>query len=329
MTHKIRWGILSTANIANRRVVPALKATNNGEVAAVASRDLEKARAFAADHAIPKAYGSYDQLLNDPEIDAIYIPLPNSEHAHWAIQCVEAGKAVLCEKPLARNEEEAKTILGASAIWNVQVVEGFMYRFHPQTVKVREMLTSGAVGEITALSSAFTFSIRSETNVRMSPALAGGALMDVGCYCINVMRLMTGEEPQTAQALAHFGASNVDERLAATLQFPSGIIGHFDCGLRGYRTHTYEIRGTEGRIVVERGFTMEPGDEHIIRWWHGDAYEEIRTPAANHFTLMAEDFADALMTGRQPRYPVVDAIHNMRAIDLVMAAAVQNPRGMT
>ncbi|MBZ0282660.1 MAG: Gfo/Idh/MocA family oxidoreductase [Anaerolineae bacterium] len=325
MTRTIRWGILSTANIANRRVAPALKATRNGEVAAVASREIDKAQQFATDHGIPKAYGSYGELLTDPEIDAIYIPLPNSEHARWGNLCAEAGKAVLCEKPLARDATEAQMLVSTFAEKQLLLVEGFMYRFHPQTVKVREMLKSGAVGEITALSSAFSFSIRSETNVRLNPILAGGALMDVGCYCINVMRLMTGEEPETARALAHFGASNVDERLAATVQFPSGAIGHFDCGLRGYRTHTYEIRGTEGRILVERGFTMEPGDEHIIRWWHGDDYEEVRTPMANHFTLMAEDFADALLTGRQPRYPATDAVHNMRAIDMVREAAVNHP----
>lgn len=320
-TQPIRWGILSTANIANRRVVPALKATRNGVVAAVASRNLEKARAFADTHAILKSYGNYEELLADPDIDAIYNPLPNSEHAVWSIRAAEAGKAVMCEKPLARDAAEAQYVVDAFAQKGKLLIEGFMYRHHPQTLKVREMLQSGAVGKIVALSSAFTFSIRSETNVRLDVDLAGGALMDVGCYCVSVMRLMTGEEPLEAKAVATFGDSGVDEGLSATLRFPSGALGHFDCGLRGYRTQTYEIRGTDGRILVEKGFTMEPNEEHIIRWWHGEEYEEIRTPAVNHFTLMAEDFADALIESRPTRYPAADAVLNMQVIDKVIQSA--------
>jgi predicted dehydrogenase len=321
ITHKIRWGILGAASIALRRFVPAVQASRNGEVIAVASRTLEKAQTFAGERNLPKAYGSYEELIADPDIDAIYNPLPNSEHAEWSIRCAEAGKPVLCEKPLARDAAEAQKMVDAFTARNILFAEGFMYRFHPQTVRVKEMVDSGAVGDLTSLSAAFTFHIRSEDNIRLNKELAGGGLMDVGCYCVNVMRLMTGEEPQLAAALAHDGNTGVDEQFAGALLFPSGAVGHFDCGIRTFRSHTYELRGTGGRILVERGFTMEATDSHIIRWWHGERYEEITTPPANHYTLMAEDFADALLEGRPPRYPAADAVANMRVLDQLRAAA--------
>jgi D-xylose 1-dehydrogenase (NADP+, D-xylono-1,5-lactone-forming) len=322
MTDKIRWGILSTANIGYRRVAPAMQQSSNGEVVAVASRSLEKAQKYAADLGIPKAYGSYEELIADPDIDAIYNPLPNSEHAAWSIRCAEAGKPVLCEKPLAKDAAEAQTMVDAFTSRGVPFAEGFMYRFHPQTVKVKEMLAGGAVGKMLVVSAAFTFAIRSEDNIRLSAPLAGGGLMDVGCYCLNVMRLMSGEEPARGQAIGRFGAqSGVDEVLAGVVDFPSGVIGHFDCGVRTFRTHTYEIRGTEGRILVETGFVMEAHEEPIIRYWHGEDYEEIKMPAVNHYTLMAEDFADALLNKRPPRFAPADGVATMRAIDMLIASA--------
>jgi D-xylose 1-dehydrogenase (NADP+, D-xylono-1,5-lactone-forming) len=322
MAQKIRWGILSTASIGFRRVVPAMQQSSNGEVVAVASRSLDKAQRFAAERNIPRAYGSYEELIADPEIDAIYNPLPNSEHAVWSIRCAEAGKPVLCEKPLAKDAAEAQTMVDTFAARGVLFAEGFMYRFHPQTVKVKEMLVSGAVGQMTVMNSSFTFAIRSEDNIRLNASLAGGGLMDVGCYCLNVMRLMSGEEPSHGHAVARFGRqSGVDEQLAAVVGFPSGVVGHLDCGVRALRTHTYEIRGTEGRILVEKGFVMEPHEEPVIRWWHGDEYEEIKMPAVNHYTLMAEDFADALLNHRPPRHAPQDGVANMRAIDMLIASA--------
>lgn len=322
MTDKIRWGILSTARIGNVRVVPAMKLAHNGEVAAVASRSLEKAQTFAAEHNIPKAYGSYEELIADPDIDAIYNPLPNSEHAVWSIRCAEAGKPTLCEKPLASDTAESQMMVDAFAARQVLFAEAFMYRFHPQTVKVKELVDSGAVGRVMVINSSFTFAIRSEDNIRLNKVLAGGALMDVGCYCLNVMRLMTGQEPSAGKAIAHFGeTTGVDEQLVGVLEFPSGAVGHFDCGLRTQWVHTYEIRGTEGRILVEKGFTMQPHEEPLIRFWRGDDYQEIKSPAVNHYTLMAEDFADALLNNRPPRYAPVDGVANMRVIDMLLASA--------
>lgn len=324
MVDQIRWGVLGTASIAKRRVVPAIQQARNGRVMAVASRSEEKARAFADELNLPKAYGSYEALLGDPDIDAIYIPLPNSEHASWGMRCAEAGKPVLCEKPLAGNAAEAEQMVAAFGARGLLLAEGFMYRFHPQTERVKELVMSGAVGALKVLQASFTFTIRGENNIRLASGLAGGSLMDVGCYCVNLMRLMTDEEPDQVAAVARYMENDVDEFMSCSLLFPSGVIGHFDCGMRAFRTPSYEVRGTTGRIVVEQAFPMEPNYHGVIRYWHEDQYEEIILPPANHFTLMAEDFADALLNGRPPRYAPEDAIRNLRVLDSLSASARAN-----
>lgn len=324
MANPIRWGVISTANIGKGRVIPAIQKSSNGRVVAIASRNLEKAQAVAGELNIPTAYGAYEDLLNDPNIDAIYNPLPNSEHAAWSIRCAEAGKPTLCEKPLARDAAEAQQMVDAFAQKSVPFAEAFMYRFHPQTDKVRELVAEGRVGDIHLLNSSFTFTLTYANNIRLNRALAGGALMDVGCYCVNVMRLLTGEEPSFAEAFANFGReSEVDESMIGLLKFPSGVLGHFDCGLRSHRVHTYEIRGSAGRILVEEAFTMRPGSEYTIKLWQGDQYHEFKTPAVDHHQLMVEDFADALLNNRPPRFPAQDAVENMRVVDQLLASARQ------
>lgn len=324
MPDKIRWGILSTARIGQRRVIPAMQQSSNGEVVAVASRSEDKAKAFAEPLGIPKVYGSYEELIADPDIDAIYNPLPNSAHAEWSIKCAEAGKPVLCEKPLASDAAESQTIVDAFAERDLLFAEAFMYRFHPQTERIQQMVAEGAIGQLQAIQSAFTFPISDEANIRLSKDLAGGAVMDVGCYCINLMRHMTGEEPDTVRAIARFGdVSQVDETLSGIVSFPSGVVGHFDSGLRTYRRHMYELRGTEGYIIAQEGFTMPADKETSIFWEHNDIQENITIPTTNHYQLMAEDFADALLNGRPPRFLPQDAVENMRVIDNLLASARQ------
>lgn|SRR5690606_4114713 len=323
MADKIRWGVISTARIGQTRVIPAMQKTSNGVVWAVASRNLDSAKAFADELNIPRAYGSYEELIADPEIDAIYNPLPNSMHAEWSIACAEAGKPTLCEKPLARNAAEAQAMVDAFAQRGVLFAEAFMYRFHPQTQKVKALVDSGGVGKITVMHASFDFAIRpnNEDNIRLSKPLAGGSMMDVGCYCINVMRLMSGEEPTAGHAFASIGKdSQVDETLAGVLQFPSGAVGHFDSSLRTAGTHQYEIRGTEGRIRVAEGFVMGPTQDVVIEHWYGSEYSRITIPAANSYTLMAEDFADALINKRPPKYAPQDGVDNMKVIDMLYAS---------
>lgn len=323
MSEKIRWGILSTANIGKKRVIPAIKKSHNGEVAAVASRDLARAQAFAEELDIPNAYGSYEELIASGDIDAIYNPLPNSLHAEWSIKCAEAGIPTLCEKPLASDAGEAQSMVDAFAARDVLFAEAFMYRFHPQTQKVKAMVDDGAAGNLQVISAAFTFPVSNESNIRLSKPLAGGSLMDVGCYCVNVLRFMTGEEPASVNAFARFGeTTGIDETLTGQLDFPSGILGHFDSSLRTHRTHTYDIRGTSGRILVEQGFVMPTENQSTtIRYWHGNEYEEIEISPADHYQLMVKDFAEALQEGRPPRFAPQDAVQNMRVIDRLLESA--------
>jgi D-xylose 1-dehydrogenase (NADP+, D-xylono-1,5-lactone-forming) len=331
MDKKIRWGVISTARIGEDQVIPAIQQSHNGVVAAVASRDLAKGKAFAARCNIPQVYGSYEELINAPDIDAIYNPLPNGLHGVWSIQCALGGKHVLCEKPLANNAGEARQMAEAFNARGLLLAEGFMYRFHPQTQKVKQMIEAGAVGEIHLAHASFSFSIDSEDDVRLNRELEGGALMDVGCYCVNVLRYMLGEEPTDVQAMADFGErSGVDEKLIGLMRFPGGALAHFDCSLRTHFTQTYDIRGSEGRIFVEKAYVPFRPDADApisIRYWsskpgsekHG--YEEIEVARPNQYTLMAEDFADAILNKRPPRFSVEDGIAQMRAIDMLYAAA--------
>ncbi len=322
----IRWGILSTANIARRRVVPAIQKANNSVAHAVASRDQDSAEAFRAELGLAHAYDSYEALIHAPDVDAIYIGLPNSLHADWAIRCAEAGKPTLCEKPLAANADEAQRMVDVFKARGVPFAEAFMWRFHPQTLRVQQLIREGAVGRIQSIQAAFTFSIREEDNIRLNASLAGGALMDVGCYCINAMRLYTGEEPIDGTAYANIGAqSGVDETLAGVLRFPSGVLGHFDCGFRSQQCHMVEIRGDKGRILIEESFVMPSDRATKIRVWRNiapatDAYEEITIPPFNSYTFMVEDFADALLNQRAPRFGAQDGVHNMQVIDRLLAS---------
>lgn len=319
MNTQIRWGILSTANIGRARVVPAMQKSSNGRVAAVASRALEKAQKYAQELNIPTAYGSYEELLADPNIDAIYIPLPNSEHAAWSIRCAEAGKPVLCEKPLAADAAEAQKMVDTFAAKQILFAEAFMYRFHPQTQRVKEMITNGAIGDVQVMDATFTFPVQNEDDVRLQKTLAGGALMDVGCYCVNVMRFMFGEEPIEAKAIARF--RDVDERLVGILGFPSGGIGHFNCSLRTHLTHRYEIRGSQGRIVVDEAFSLRPDQSLTLHHWQDDQHHTITIDPANHYQLMVEDFADALLNKRPPRFSAEDGVRNLQVTDWLLLSA--------
>ncbi|MFC1959585.1 Gfo/Idh/MocA family protein [Chloroflexota bacterium] len=322
MAEPIRWGIISTANIGKNKVIPGIERSYNGVVAAVASRNLESAQAFASELGIPKAYGSYEELIADPDIDAIYNPLPNSLHAEWSIKCAEAGKPSLCEKPLASDAAEAQTIVDAFAQRNVLFAEAFMYRFHPRTEQVKELVNSGAVGDITAIQATFSFDIGGrDGDIRLNKSLAGGALMDIGCYCVNAMRLMTGEEPETVKALAQIGEkSGVDETLVGVMEFPSGAMGHFDCSFRAPFTSTYEIRGSKGRIYVDPAFVPNHTDETTIHYWNDEGHKEIVLPPFDQYQLMAENFASAILTHHEPRFHPQDAVQNMVVIDKLYAS---------
>jgi xylose dehydrogenase (NAD/NADP) len=324
MPDKIRWGIISTANIGRRALVPALHNATNGELVAVCSRDLAKARAFADELNIPRAYGSYEEMLADPDIDAVYNPLPNDQHATWSIRAAAAGKHVLCEKPLTADAAEAEEMVKAFKAHGRLLAEAFMYRFHPRTRRVRELVQSGAIGAVQTMASAFTFRLRNEVNIRLEGDMAGGSIMDVGCYAVGVMRFVTGEEPVAVNAYAHYNSRGADELATGTLVFPSGALGHFDSGVRAHGGQWYDIRGSEGRIFVDNAFVAPKDQVTTLRFWHGDQYEEIEFEPVDQYQLMAEDFADAILNDRPPLYPPEDAVAAMRLMDSLRASAQAN-----
>jgi predicted dehydrogenase len=253
----LRWGILGAARI-NRRLVPAFKASARGHLQAVASRDPARAAAHAREHAIPRAVHGYERLLEDPAIDAVYIPLPNSEHVRWTLAAIAAGKHVLCEKPIALDPADVERIAAAATAAGVVVEEGFMYRHEPLTTRVLELLAGGAVGSIRAIVSGFTFNVESETNIRLDPALGGGALWDVGCYPVTYAQLIAGAEPVMVSGTARWHPSGVDEEFDGSLRFESGITARVHAGFRSAYRIWLEVIGAEGVLTVPNPFRPSP-----------------------------------------------------------------------
>ena len=321
MSDPMRWGILSTANIGRAAVIPAIHASANGEVVAVASRDGEKARAFADANGIERAYGDYEALLDDADVDAVYIPLPNSMHLPWSVRMCEAGKHVLCEKPLALDAAQCREMAAAAEGAGVLLMEAFMYRFHPRTDEVLRMVRDGVVGPVRTLRSSFTFRLTNPSNIRLSAELGGGSLMDVGCYCVNAIRTVMGEEPVEVQATANWAPSGVDEELVGILRFESGAVGHFDSSLTTERREFYEVSGIDGTLRVEDAFLPGDGDVEIDVHRGRRTGETVRVPGVDEYQLMVEHFADCVLHGRPLRYPAEEAARNMAVIEALYASA--------
>jgi len=317
---KLRWGVISTANIGRRAVVPAIQASANGELVAVASRNVEDAHSFASECGIPVAHGSYETLLADANIDAVYIPLPNSLHRDWSIRAMESGKHVLCEKPLGLTENECLEMNAAARANGVTFMEAFMYRFHPRTERVLKMVRDGVVGELKMIQSVFTFRLKQAGNIRLDPALGGGALMDVGCYCVNVSRTVAGAEPIEAQAVAVPSSSGVDDMLAGLLRFEDGVIASFQCGLNSLRRESYEIGGTDAYLKVADAFLPGDRDTVIEEYREGHAPIVHTIDGTDEYRCMVEHFADCVLNGTQPRYPAEEAALNMRVIEALYAS---------
>jgi len=316
---KLRWGVLSTSNIGRVAVNPAIKAASNGELLAVASRDEGRAREFAGKEGIPASYGAYEALLDDDRIEAVYNPLPNSLHREWTIKAAEKGKHILCEKPMAMTAAECREMAGAAAANGVKLMEAFMYRFHPRTEKVVEMVGSGAVGEVKQIRSSFTFLLTRPDNIRWDPALGGGALMDVGCYCVNVSRTLAGREPVEVRALANFRSSGVDEQMAGSLLFEGGLLAHFDCALTMERTEAYQVLGTEGHLRVQDAFLPGTGDVVIEQFDRENVLSTISV--RDEYRLMVEHFGDCVLNDRPLRYTAEEAALNMRVIEALYESA--------
>jgi xylose dehydrogenase (NAD/NADP) len=320
---RIRWGILSTANIGRKSFIPGAIASSNGAVTAIGSRDLARATQTASSLGIPRVYGSYEELLADPEVDAVYNPLPNSMHAEWTLRAAEAGKAILCEKPLARDAQEAATLVDAVKQRGALLMEAFMYRFHPQHARVRALIESGAIGEIRAIRAGFTFNMTplNPANVRLRADLAGGALMDVGCYCVNLARLIFGEEPDLVSAIWDFRPEfGVEIALAGVLRFSQARTATFDCGFCAAGQGCYMVVGSSGTIEVPDAFVPGTAGTRVILTNDQGRHEE-RIPGVDQYALEAEEFAACLLEGRPLRYPAEDAVANMRVVDALRRSA--------
>jgi len=318
---RIRWGVLSTAHIGRVAVNPAIQSSRNGRLVAVASRSAQRAREFAEAAGIPGHFGSYEALLRESGIDAVYIPLPNSEHRAWTIRAAEAGKHVLCEKPLGLTAAECREMGAAARANGVRLMEAFMYRFHPRIDRIRRLISDGVVGDLKAIRSAFTFRLVRPDNIRLRPDLGGGALMDVGCYCVNVSRTLAGEEPAEAQAFATWTESGVDGQLAGTLRFPGGVLAQLDCALTIERREMVEVIGTEGSLDVTAAFL--PGTDPVaIEIHRGRApRERIEVEGADEYRLMVEHFADCVLEDREPRYDADEAGRNLATIEALYRSA--------
>ena len=262
----LRWGLLAAGNIAGRFAKGVATITDQATALAVGSRSLDKAKKFAEEHKIERAYGSYEELLADKDVDAVYISTPNSMHAEWSMKAAQAGKHILCEKPVTANVKELKKVLPVIRKCDVFFMEAFMYRCHPQWKRLLEIIKTGTIGEVRILQSSFAFNMGLQLqNIRLSNPLAGGGLMDVGCYCVSFCRLVAGEEPLKCHAVARIGEqSRVDEFAAGVLQFPSGAVAHFTCATQCGTPSVANVYGSKGSIVVTNPWFPSDGNASLI-----------------------------------------------------------------
>jgi predicted dehydrogenase len=323
----LRWGILSTAEIARTKVIPGLRRAARCSVVAIASRDGARAASAAAELGIARAHGSYEALLADPEVDAVYIPLPNHLHAEWTIAAARAGKHVLCEKPLAMTAADAERMAAACRAEGVLLMEAFMYRVHPSWVAVRELVASGRIGRLVAIDSWFSFFNDDPSNIRNKREVGGGALFDIGCYCVNLSRMLFDAEPLEVEAwLERDPASGVDVVTSAILGFESGV-ATFTCSTRTEPDQRVHVYGTKGRISVGIPFNIPP-DRPTEIWLTagGDppvapATEILRFDTADPYAVEAEQFAAAVLDGLPVPTPPEDAAANLRVIERIFSAA--------
>jgi len=316
----LRLGLLSTADI-NRAILGGARLTDAVEVVAVASRERERAEAYAAEHGLGRAHGSYDELLADPDVDAVYVPLPNSMHVPWAVRALEAGKHVLAEKPLTRHPEEAAAAFDAAEAAGRVLAEGLMWRHTEQTRRLRELLAAEAVGPLRVIRTNFSFDIFASGDragdVRLQAALDGGSLMDVGCYCVSAMRLFGGD-PLAVGARQVIGGDGVDIRFAGTLAFPGDVLGVFECGFDMVARHELELVGTEGTIHVADPWHIR-SPRILVR--RAGGIETIDLPPVNAYMSQLEDFAAAVRGERPHPFGRADAVGQARAIAALYAAA--------
>ncbi len=314
---KVRWGILGTARIAFKAFLPGLQNANNGVMVGIAGRSKDKVRQFIQHFPALNPYSSYDDLLRDDQIDAVYIPLPNSMHLEWTLKALEQGKAVLCEKPLVLHAEEIKLIQKASREHKKPVMEAFAYRHNPLVHEIKKAINSNEIGDLRQIISAFTFPLLNRPNdIRLSPALGGGATYDVGCYPIHLMRTLTSQEPLNVQSRGVI-KSGVDLSVSVMIDFPQSITGFFHCGFDQPFRMVCEVSGTEGILVTEVPFNHQGRLNYRIRK-NNEGWEDRWIESLSNYQLEAEQFGRVLLDGETPLIPLEDSYHNARVIDMVL-----------
>jgi D-xylose 1-dehydrogenase (NADP+, D-xylono-1,5-lactone-forming) len=312
----VGWGILSTADI-NRKVIPGAHASEKVNLLAVASRDQGRADAYAREWEIPRAYGSYDELLADDEVEAVYISLPNTLHCEWSIRAVEAGKHVLCEKPMSRRAREVEEAFDAAERVGRILSEAFMYRHNPQAKRLRQLLDEGVIGELRVVRACFSYSLFDTENIRLRTDVDGGSLMDVGCYCVNGSRYLAGE-PEIVFGQQLVGPSGTDWVFTASMRFPGEVFALFDCGTALPERDELEAIGTEGSIFLDDPWHA---DTPVIELWREGDVERIELEQADSYRLELENLSGAIRGEAGPLLGREDAVGNARAIEALSESA--------
>lgn len=318
-----KWGILGSSLIAKVCLIGAIKQSNNGVLSAVASRNLSRAKRLQKQYDIPKAYGSYQELIDDPEIDGIYIPLPNNLHYPWTLKALEGGKHVLCEKPLALNAIEARRMMDKAKDCQLVLMEGLMYRFQPRIKHIQKLIGTGVIGVPKIVRAAFTFHALDKKNFRFVPEMGGGALLDVGGYCVSICRLMFQSEPIEVQAFSEIGGTGVDLTTTAILKFPEGKMGVIECSFTSSLQQTVSVIGTSKSIELPHN-TFIPWDENpyfTMRTLDEETGSRVSIPGDDQYRLMVEHFANACISKQPPDITPQFSIGNMKVLDDISKAA--------
>ena len=320
--NKVRWGVLSTSDIATDKVIPAMQQGTYCEVTTIASRTLEKAQTAATKLGIPKAYGSYEELLADPDIDAIYNPLPNHLHVLWSIKALQAGKHVLCEKPIALTSAKAQELVDAAKQYpHLKVMEGFMYRFHPQWQRARQLVIEGKIGELRTIHSFFSYYIDDPNNIRNIADFGGGGMLDIGCYMISLARFIFGTEPKRVFGIVEYDPQfNTDRLASGILDFGRGT-STFTIGTQLSSYQRVNIFGTKGRVEIEIPFNA-PSDRLCKIWHrHGTETEEILLDVCNQYGIQGDLFSQAVLNNTDVPTPIEDAVANLKVSEAIFRSA--------
>jgi D-xylose 1-dehydrogenase (NADP+, D-xylono-1,5-lactone-forming) len=312
----VKWGILSTADI-NRKVIPGMRASDKAELMAVASRDQRRAEEYAREWEIDRAYGSYQALLDDDDVDAVYISLPNTLHCDWSIRAVEAGKHVLCEKPMSRHVGDVESAFDAAEKNGRILMEAFMYRHNPQTARLRQLVDDGAIGDVRLVRSCFSYSLYDADNIRLRTDVEGGSLMDVGCYCVSGSRLLAGE-PEQLYGQQFVGPSGTDWVFSGTMRFTGDVLAQFDCGTALPERDELEAIGESGSLFLDDPWhCVEP----VIELRRDGELERIEVEHADSYRLEIENLSDAIKGSADPLLGREDAVGQARAIEALYRSA--------